>query len=293
MNINTDDNTFIDKNNGFLQHIINLNTSDRHYILTNTNKSSICLCYVSFYELDNKYGITLANNASQLFIFNKNVKQLSFSYPHIEKHEDVSIALIFSNEAKYLIKIYFNNKYINKVYVYSSQQLVLFSAIIKSNCPNFVSVCTIFMTVESLNNQKESIIEIGINNSKNLNIPEKPIFPDKTSHTDEPVNNNTDPNPNSNSSSSNTSSNNNTSKADIVPNNPGNQKPNSGDSQNSNSNNKNNEKKFIFIIISISVVSFIIICILVICLIRVYNMKAKDFNEKINKVSFQDENLIN
>ena len=311
MNIITDDNTFIDKNIGFVQHIINLNTTDRHYLLTNTNKSSFCLCYASFYELDNKYGITLANNVSQLFTFNKNVKKLSFSYPHIEKHEDVSISLIFSNEAKYLIKIYLNNKYINKAYTNSSQQLVLFSAIIKSKCPNFVTVCTIFMTVESLNNQKDSIIEIGINNSKNSNIPETSIFPEKSSHSDEPFNNKTDPNSNSNSSSSNTSSKNNTSEADIAPNNPGNQKPNSGASQNNNSNNnnnninsnnnnnnnnnynKNNDKKFIIIIISISVVSFIIICILVICLIKVYNMKAKDLNEKINKVSFQDENLIN
>ena len=54
----------------------------------------------------------------------------------------------------------------------------------------------------------------------------------------------------------------------------------------------NTKKKLIIVIISISIVSFIIICILVISLILVYNRKAKSFNAKINAISFQQELAI-
>ena len=198
------------------------------------------------------------------------------------------ISLIFSNKTKYLISIYLNNKYINKVYADSTQKLVLFSIIIRNSCPNFISVCVIFMTIESLNNKIDSIIEIGINKENYSNIPETFVFPDSSSYSDEPFNNDTSE---TDITYSDEPCNNDTSETEIGPNNPGDQKPNSGNSQDNNNNDKNSEKKFILIIISISVVSFIIICILVICLIKIYNKKAKDFNKNLIKVSFKGESL--
>ena len=78
-------------NNKFFQYIINIKSTDSYYILTNKNPSSTCLCYASFYQLDNRYGIILGSNASQLFSFDKNVKQLPFSYIHSIKNEDINI----------------------------------------------------------------------------------------------------------------------------------------------------------------------------------------------------------
>ena len=154
-----------------------------------------------------------------------------------------------------------NGKYLNKVNVNSSRRLVLFSLIINDNCPKFKSVCNLFMTIESLNIKNEATIEIGINYQKDSKINEIFVFPHSTPHSDD--SNNSDE--------------------------PFNNETNQDSSNSDNSSKDSSKKKLIIIIISISVVSFIIICILVISLIIVYKKKVQYYNEKLNAISFKEE----
>ena len=122
----------------------------------------------------------MASNSAQTFSFDNNVKKLSFSYQHSVKNEDVSITLITSSYyEKYLINIYLNNKYLNHYTIDSSHRLILFSIIMKNNCPNFKTICNIFMTLELVNPRQNITVEIGINYHKNYLINETFVSPDK------------------------------------------------------------------------------------------------------------------
>ncbi len=150
----------------FYQDIIP-NDQSFNYYLTNINNNS-CLCHISIYELDNITGISLANNVPQKFLFN-NQTELTFSYPHLQKNNDVKITLELINEGIYTIKLYLNDKNYKEFGFHSKQEIKLSANDLKSNCKDFNTICKILFTIKSDNKDKESILKISINKKENEN----------------------------------------------------------------------------------------------------------------------------
>ena len=150
----------------FYQDIIP-NDQSFNYYLTNINNNS-CLCHISIYELDNITGISLANNVSQKFLFN-NQTELTFSYPYLQKNNDVKITLDLINEGIYTIKLYLNDKNYKEFGFHSKQEIKLSANDLKNNCKDFNTICKILFTIKSDNKDKESILKISINKKENEN----------------------------------------------------------------------------------------------------------------------------
>ena len=147
---------------GFYQEI--MSSLDFKYNISNTNDTDSCLCYISFYELDKNTGIILANNNTQSFKFDSNNEFFNFSYIHTEKEKDFNINFNLINEGKYKINILLNdiiyNQYDN---IDSNYSLSLKSDDLNNKCKNFDPLCKIMLNIQSKNNEKESILEITIN----------------------------------------------------------------------------------------------------------------------------------
>ena len=146
---------------GFYQEIVS--NLDFKYNISNTNGADSCLCYISFYELDNKNGIFLANNNSQSFKFDSNNPNLNFAYIHTQKEKDFNISLNLINEGKYKVDIYLNDdKYKEYDNIDSNYSLSFKSDDLNNKCKNFDPLCKIMLNIQSKNNEKESILEITV-----------------------------------------------------------------------------------------------------------------------------------
>ena len=162
-------NKTLTEKNGFYQDISN-NIGSKYY-LSNLNNSNSCLLYISYFELDDKNGISLTDNTSQLFAFNPDYKKLQFSYIHTQIDNDININLGQINEGKYKIDFYLNDKefdtHNNISLITSNKTIEIKSTDIKSTCKDSKNICKLFLYIESQDSEKESILEIKVANNKN------------------------------------------------------------------------------------------------------------------------------
>lgn len=104
---------YLEKKKGFYQDILNkYERAEYNYQLYPRNYGQTdepCLCYLSIYKIGNKEGIMLADNIPQSFVFIKKYNKLEFSFPHIEKLNDVNIMIILYDEEEYNTILYLNN----------------------------------------------------------------------------------------------------------------------------------------------------------------------------------------
>ena len=139
-------NKTLTEKNGFYQDISN-NIGSKYY-LSNLNNSNSCLLYISYFELDDKNGISLTDNTSQLFAFNPDYKKLQFSYIHTQIDNDININLGQINEGKYKIDFYLNDKefdtHNNISLITSNKTIEIKSTDIKSTCKDSKNICNYF-----------------------------------------------------------------------------------------------------------------------------------------------------
>ena len=162
--------------NGFFQEIVS--NLDFKY---NINNNDSCFFYISFYELDKKNGIVLANNISQSFLFNSNKNILYFSYILTQKDKDIKLYFDLVNEGKYKIGIYLNDDKFNEYdNINSNYSITLKSDEIDKKCKNFIQICKILLNIEykNNNNENESILNIKV-------IDKEPEKDDENNKSDE------------------------------------------------------------------------------------------------------------
>lgn len=150
---------------GFYQNISSSN-DDFDFTIINKNKINY---YASIYQLDNINGISLANKIPQSFIFNNYFnKNVTFSYPHIQKSQDLNISFGVNKGDSYKITIYLNDNQTNNISynIKENYKIYLTSDTIIKNCSNFLYICKVSLFIESENlNSKLTIIVNGDINS--------------------------------------------------------------------------------------------------------------------------------
>lgn len=160
-----DEKKYLNKKNGFYQEFFS-NLGNK-YTFINKNPSKDCLFYISYFEIDEKNGISLENNATQSFAFGPQNKKLTFSFIHTKKDTDVNFYFNFENEGNYNVNILLNdNKINNEAKKISSKNsdnsIALKSKELNDKCKNG-NICKISLIIESENIDKESILNIGVN----------------------------------------------------------------------------------------------------------------------------------
>ena len=129
---------FYTEKNYFYQNILTPRPNDRghnSHILYNINHTYTCLYYISTFEFANKYGITLGNNTSQNFSFNKNLKKLHFSYPNTNINEEVNITIKLLNESNYNVNLYLNDDHIDEYYINRNKHILINPETLKKQLP--------------------------------------------------------------------------------------------------------------------------------------------------------------
>ena len=242
---------FQPENSSFIQYIGKDNV---YYELIKDEKeeNSSCLLYSSVYQLDNQTGILMAKDFSQSFYLNLQYNNITVSYYHIEKNNNVTINIDFNGttESKYDLIVYLNEDFYKKLSIGFNEKFALTSEIIKNQCKNYLFLCKITLYIEfqkdlQLNETILNIIFTEENNTKNDNDKDN----DNNSH----------------------------------------QKKEDSDSENDKEKSESN--KHLEIIIPCVVIGFVIIIIIIIFTIFLLNKykKKKQLKELINNISFMDD----
>ena len=165
-----DDKIVLAQKKGFYQDIFS--NLDSKYTFINKKPSKDCLFYISYFELDDEYGISLEddNDDYQLFALDSNRRKLKFTYMNIKQdneNTDVNFYFKFENEGNYQVQLHCG-EFIQGAMISSNNQnynykLTLKSEKLDDNC-KYYNICKLFLTIESENLKKESIF--GINVSK-------------------------------------------------------------------------------------------------------------------------------
>ena len=275
---------FYTEKNNFYQNILTPMPNDRGYnmhVLYNINHTYACLYYISIFEFSNKYGITLGNNTSQNFSFNKNLKKLHFSYPNTNINEVVNITIKLLNESNYNVSLYLNDEHINEYYINRNKHILIKPETLKNNCHNYAHICQVFLSIESESeNYTIIIIEINYNGVENIIMHG---YDNSKTDSDQLTSDEIDSSDESDSTEEELdTSEDETSNSDI----PYNTDDNNIPSSNKSSKNNNRKKIIKFLLIGLGVLLMIVFLILIICLIIKKYCHYKDLNEEVNKTSF-------
>ena len=134
------------------------------------NNRKQCKIFVSSYKLENKSqelfnsGIFLEENFPQLFIFNKKYNEMKYIYFHPNINENINITFNLKNGGKYEMFLFLEEKESKKIYgINSTQSILIEKNEWKDICQYAQQICKISFLLINQDIEKESIIEIIIN----------------------------------------------------------------------------------------------------------------------------------
>ena len=160
---------------GFYQDISDQNDPKKplgYQITKNDTILDDCLFYISIFKYSNETafdnnGISLGNNVSQLFYFDKNYSFFKFSYSYVEKDKDINIFLSLLSNEKYKLNLFINEIGFNNDFnIIKDSKITIKSEDIKKKCEKEQQICKVSFNLISENNNNESIIEIKINTTE-------------------------------------------------------------------------------------------------------------------------------
>lgn len=147
-------------------------TLDTTYHLTCKDPEK-CYYYISFFNLDEKNGITLPHNQPQSFEFNSKIKMLQFSYVHIRDDYDVKISFNYKNNVDFKIKFYIDEQEFKDLTIDREKSFTINASTFREKCKNFKYMCNLFFSVQAPNDIEKQLLQITIDTIKEEKPPEK------------------------------------------------------------------------------------------------------------------------
>ncbi len=155
---------FQSQNPTFIQYIGDINGINYYLKKDEQEENKSCLLYASVYQMDNKNGILMEIDSSQSFYLNHQYNNITVSYYHIKKNNNVTININSNGktEAKYDLSIYLNDDLFSKLDIGFNKEYILTSEEIKNKCKNYFYICKITLYVEFQKNLSvnETILDI-------------------------------------------------------------------------------------------------------------------------------------
>lgn len=147
-----------------------------YYNILSLKNTNSCMIYTSSYSLDDnennksENSIILRENNPQVFLFNKMIAEIKYSFYFGELNNDINIEITLLNGGNFIITFIINNIYKEKYYNISSSKNIKLTCKDWKNICKKGKICKIFFIMKKLDDiENDSFIKININSTLLIN----------------------------------------------------------------------------------------------------------------------------
>ena len=143
-----------------------------YYNILSLKNTNSCMIYTSSYSLDDnennksENSIILRENNPQVFLFNKMIAEIKYSFYFGELNNDINIEITLLNGGNFIITFIINNIHKEKYYNISSSKNIKLTCKDWKNICKKGKICKIFFIMKKLDDiENDSFIKININST--------------------------------------------------------------------------------------------------------------------------------